>query len=328
MDELHDRRRTHRAAVRRGVAASVALIVGGLLAACTGASTGGSTGTAASGSASSTATSSGGTSSDASSPGTGSPGTSSASLPARPPTRTEEYLPGLAADIWEPATPGPGPVAVLIPGGGWVTADRSGLAPLASALSDAGMTVVSVTYRTSSSDVYYPAPLQDVLCAVAFAAATPTPTGDAPHPVVVVGHSAGANLAALAALVPEDGAASCPYQPIAPDALVGLAGPYDVSAIPEAAMALFGKTPAAEPGRWTDGNPMAQAGNRPEVRVLLMHGQDDPLVPVSFTTDFAAALKDGGHQVTVDLVPGADHSAIYQADVASARLIDWIDALP
>ena len=45
------------------------------------------------------------------------------------------------------------------------------------------------------------------------------------------------------------------------------------------------------------------------------------------TTQLADALKDGGHQVTVDLVAGADHSGIYQSDVAAARLIDWIGHL-
>jgi len=45
------------------------------------------------------------------------------------------------------------------------------------------------------------------------------------------------------------------------------------------------------------------------------------------TTQLADALKDGGHQVTVDLVAGADHSGIYQSDVAAARLIDRIGHL-
>lgn len=260
--------------------------------------------------------------------GSASSGPAGSNRVERPPNRTQQYLPGLQADVWEPATPAPGPLVVLIPGGGWVSADRAGLAPLASALSDAGMTVVSATYRTSSDEAYFPAPLEDVLCAVAFAAAVPTATGDAPHPIVVVGHSAGANLAALAALVPEDAAASCPYQAVAPDALIGLAGPYDVAQLPQIAVTLFGVSAEEEPGRWEDGNPVLQAGSRKDVPVLLVHGEDDPVVPVSFTTEFAAALEDGGHDTTVEIVPGTDHSGIYQVDVAADRIIDWIDALP
>ncbi|RYV51255.1 alpha/beta hydrolase [Pengzhenrongella frigida] len=304
--------RPRRRFVRRVRTAAVALVCGGVLVACGGGSTDPDpTGTPS-----------------AASSGSESSGSAGSTRVARPPSRTQQYLPGLQADVWEPATPAPGPLVVLIPGGGWVSADRAGLAPLASALSDDGMTVVSATYRTSSDDEYFPAPLEDVLCAVAFAAAVPTATGDAPHPVVVVGHSAGANLAALAALVPEGAGESCPYQAVAPDALVGLAGPYDVAQLPEIAVALFGASAEDEPGRWEDGNPVLHAGGREDVPVLLLHGEDDPVVPVFFTTEFAAALEDGGHDTTVEIVPGTDHSGIYQVDVAADRIIDWVDTLP
>lgn len=248
--------------------------------------------------------------------------------PSIAPSRTEEYLPGLAADVYEPPTPGPGPVVVLIPGGGWVSADRSGLAPLAAALAESGMTVVSATYRTSASGAFYPAPLEDVVCAVGFAAARASAAGADPHPLVVVGHSAGANLAALAALAPEHTAASCPYPSVAPDAFAGLAGPYDVAALPEIGVELFGVSVEDDPAMWSDGNPLTHADSRPDVPVLLLHGRDDPVVPVSFTNQFAAALEDGGHRVTVDLVRGADHSGIYRADVAAPRLVEWIGGLP
>ena len=240
------------------------------------------------------------------------------------PGRTQEYLPGLTADIVDSATPGPGPVVVLVPGGGWTSADPSGLVPLAASLAAAGMTVVLVTYRTATSGTYYPGPLQDVTCAVAFAAARATP-GVAPRPLVVVGHSAGANLAALAVLVPQR-AATCPYPPAVPDALVGLAGPYDVAALPEG-VALFGTTAGDAPRLWAAGNPLTHAASRPAVPVLLLHGKADDVVPVSFTTQFAAALTAGGHRVTVDLVAGADHSGIYRSDVAAPRLVEWIDHL-
>ena len=289
-------------------AAGAAVVCGGLLVACGGGSDG-------SGSATSGSTSSG---ADA--------GSSASAAVVRPPTRTEEYLPGLEADFWEPATPAAGPVVVLIPGGAWVSAERAGLAPLASALSDAGMTVVSATYRTASSDTYFPDPLQDVLCAVAFAA-VPRVTGDAPHPVVVVGHSAGANLAALAALTPEATGDACPYKPVAPDALVGMAGPYDVADLSWLAIALFGVPLEDDPGLWEDGDPMVQAANRAEVPALLLHGEDDVDVDVSSTASFATALEDGGHDVTLEVVPGADHSAIYRAEVAGDRLVEWITAL-
>lgn len=309
------------AAVRTAVV-GIVLVCSGLVAACGGGSNG--SGSAASGPA-------------GSGPGVADSASPTAVLPpvlppTRPPNRTEEYLPGLEADLWEPAIPATGPVVVLIPGGAWVSADRAGLAPLASALSDAGMTVVSATYRTASSDTYFPEPLHDVLCAVAYAAAVPTAavptaTGDASGPVVVVGHSAGANLAALAALTPEETGDTCPYAPAAPDALVGMAGPYDVADLSWLAVALFGVPLEDDPGLWEDGDPMVQAAHRAEVPAFLLHGQDDLTVDVTSSSGFATALEDGGHDVTLEVVAGADHSAIYRAEVAGDRLIEWIDAL-
>ena len=57
--------------------------------------------------------------------------------PGRPVT-TADYLPGLAADVVLPPRATRPPVVVLVPGGGWHTADRSGLLPLARALADGG----------------------------------------------------------------------------------------------------------------------------------------------------------------------------------------------
>ena len=48
-------------------------------------------------------------------------------------TGTSDYLPGVAADLYLPSTPASArkpiaaPVVVLVPGGGWQTADRLGL---------------------------------------------------------------------------------------------------------------------------------------------------------------------------------------------------------
>lgn len=59
-----------------------------------------------------------------------------------------------------------------------------------------------------------------------------------------------------------------------------------------------------DPQDWMPGKPGARADLRPEVPVLLLHGTADPVVPVSFTEQFAAALDGGGHELTTQYLEG------------------------
>jgi acetyl esterase/lipase len=241
---------------------------------------------------------------------------------------TVDYLPGVAADVFLPAGHAHrAPVVVLVPGGGWVSADRSGLRPLADTLTAHGMVAVAATYRTAQDHVRFPVPVSDVVCAVAFAVRRARAAGIAPGPVVVLGHSAGAQLAALAALAGPRFRGHCPYPAARVDGLVGLAGPYDVAALPDVAQPLFGASASSDPAIWRAGNPLTWVRQRPELRVLLVHGTADTTVPPSFTASFARRLRGAGHRVTVELVPGADHGAIYRPEVVAARIIPWISGL-
>jgi acetyl esterase/lipase len=255
------------------------------------------------------------------------PGTTVPSAPAEPvgsPPRPAvepgpgEYLAGLPATVEDP---GDAPaVVVLVPGGGWTTADPARLVPLGRHLGNAGLAVVTITYGTSSTGASWPVPADDVRCAVAFAA------DQVPGvPVVLVGHSAGAHLSAVAALDPTGDDAFCPYAPHAADALVGLAGPYDVSATRGLAGNLFAVAEPEAPGLWAAGNPVLLAAERPEVPVLLVHGSADDLVGEEFARGFEAALRDGGHPTTLVVADGADHSAVRQPEVVGDTLLAWLD---
>ncbi|MBA2953237.1 prolyl oligopeptidase family serine peptidase [Nocardioides sp. MAH-18] len=252
------------------------------------------------------------------------PATSAGSSPAASSSVTVEYSPGLTEDIYLPADSKRVPLVVLIPGGGWMTADPAGLASLAAGLAEAGVAAAPAHIRASDDGVTYPAPVEDVLCAVAAATEHLRSAGYAPRPVVVLGHSSGAHLAALAVLAVDDYAPTCDSPEVRPDALVGLSGPYDISQVPDVAAALLGSSPDEDPGAWASANPVARAGLRPEVPVLLLHGDADELVPVDLTTQFAEALDAAGHRTTVEVVPGADHETIYSAEVAADRITRWL----
>jgi acetyl esterase/lipase len=221
------------------------------------------------------------------------------------------------------ATSAPVPVVVLVPGGGWTSADPSGLVPLAQWLAERGAVAGTVTYRTAADGAYFPEPVHDVGCAVAHVVAGVRAAGLEPGEVVIVGHSSGAQLAALVALGDTRFTAGCP-DPAAPvDRLVGLAGPYDVVRAADVAANLFGPA-RAETAGWADGDPVTYAAQRPEMPVLLVHGNEDSTVPRDFTEDFAAALVVGGHPTATVYLDGVDHMSVFRADVAGPVIADWL----
>jgi acetyl esterase/lipase len=240
---------------------------------------------------------------------------------------TQDYLPGRAADVFLPEGATRAPVVVLIPGGGWASADPSGLRPLADELAAHGMVAITATYRAADVGARFPQPVADVVCAADFAAARSRAAGIEPGPVVLLGHSAGAHLAALAALAPDRFRTGCPYPPADADGLVGLAGPYDVLAVPALAEPLFGVPLAGHRTLWRGGDPLTLVGNRPRLPVLLAHGAEDDLVPPSLTTAFADRLRGAGHRVRVEMVPGADHGSIYRPAVIAPLLTGWLGSL-
>ena len=247
------------------------------------------------------------------------------------PTSTSEYLPGLAADVYLP-TPGddPVPIVLLVPGGGWQTADRTGLAPLASSLADAGFVAVNATYRAGVDGATFPEPVQDVLCATGFAVGQARTAGLEPGPVVVLGHSAGGHLASLAALEGAELAGQCPYAAPDIDGLVGLAGVYDTRAFAFALVDFFGGAPSEAPESWRLGDPVGLVGSGSPpggLQVLLLHGDADIDVPSEQSQAFESALRRAGVPVRFELVPGATHGSIYSAEVAAATVSKWIREL-
>lgn len=256
--------------------------------------------------------------------GHGSPSAAPTHSRTGAPPLSVEYAPGLVESVYLPAGRRTAPLVLMVPGGSWASAHPAGLADLAGYLADAGSVAAPARIRAAEDGVRYPVPLDDVLCALATAVATARSHGVEPRPVAVLGHSSGAHLAALAVLASADYSGACTAPRVRPDALIGLAGPYDVSQVPDMAQALFGSSPEQSPAVWAAGNPVRRAALRPEVPVLLVHGDDDTVVPTSFTADFAARLRQAGHPVAMELVPGATHGSVYSSAVAGPIITRWL----
>ncbi|GAB3150434.1 alpha/beta hydrolase [Amycolatopsis stemonae] len=197
----------------------------------------------------------------------------------------------LELDVSEPDDP----VATILSlhGGGWRRGSRltplPGFEHLTEELVHQGFRVAAADYRLSG-EATFPAPLEDVRAAIEFVRDE--------KPLFVWGESAGAHLGLLAALTGSTVDAVVAWFP--PTDLLGLTG--DVSR--EAA--LLGALPESVPELARAASPLthAHAGAPP---ILLMHGEDDDLVPASQSIRLAEALREAGAPVELHLVPGARH---------------------
>ncbi|MET0373914.1 MAG: alpha/beta hydrolase [Rhizorhabdus sp.] len=193
-------------------------------------------------------------------------------------------------DVYAPraACGRPRPVVVFFYGGSWNSGTRAGYAFVGRALAARGFVTVVPDYRLVP-DVHYPAFVEDGAAAVRWAISHADAYCGDGGSVVLMGHSAGAYIAAMLAVDPRWLGASRP----AVKGLVGLAGPYDFAPFDVAASrAAFGQSPdpaATQPVTW------AGAGDPP---ALLLYGSDDTVVRPRNSQALATKLRAGG--VAVD----------------------------
>jgi acetyl esterase/lipase len=133
--------------------------------------------------------------------------------------------------------------------------------------------------------------------------------------VIVSGHSAGGQLALWAASRPRHPnpwAGRKGVAPLLPIGVVSLAGITDLAAYSggsgdcNASVArLLGGTPEAQPNRYRAVSPieLLPVG----VPLALVHGELDPIVPVSSAIRFGARAESAGDPVVVTTITGAGH---------------------
>jgi acetyl esterase/lipase len=205
------------------------------------------------------------------------------------------------------------PVVVFVYGGSWRNGERSWVAFVGRALAKRGAIVVIPDYR-KAPDVAYPAFVEDGAKAVAWARAHSARLGGRPERLHVMGHSAGAHIAAMIAI----DARFLAREGMAPRdlaGLIGLAGPYDFLPITgDKLREVFGPThdhPASQPVNFVDGD---------EPPALLLHGADDRVVWPRNSERLAARLRLKGIAAESRLYPGVGHSGILLALASRTRI--------
>jgi acetyl esterase/lipase len=222
-----------------------------------------------------------------------------------------------ALDVYVPKGKPPAggwPVILAIHGGGWRKQNKNDYGPrIASAFVSQGYVVVAPNYPLSSpGNPTWPVNLEDLQTAVRWIRQNAGTFSIDSSRIVAMGESAGANLANLlgtaSAATGSTGASSA-----AVEAVVSFSSPTDMAALyassPEAGKAaaqFLGGPPTAVPANYTAASPVEQVrpGDPP---TFLIHGSNDPLVPVSQSEELAGALAAAGVPEQLVVIPGAGH---------------------
>jgi len=223
-------------------------------------------------------------------------------------------------DVYVPpaSTVAPPPVVVFWHGGRWKFGDKADYRFVGAALAGLGCVAVLPNYR-HYPQVKMPGFMDDAARAALWAATHAADFGARQQRVFLMGHSAGAHMAALLTLDARYFAAAGRPQPhIA--GVIGLSGAYDFLPLLEADVQdMFGP-----PANYAESQPInfVRAGAPP---MLLLHGQDDETVRPKNSKNFAAALSAGGAPVTLKLYPKCAHAGTVAALATLAR--GWSPAL-
>ena len=254
-------------------------------------------------------------------------------------------------DVYRPKAPVAGnakgaPVLLQIHGGAWLIGDKSqqGL-PLMLELAAQGWVCVAINYRLSPRATW-PDHLLDCKLALAWVRDHIAEYGGDPDLVCVTGGSAGAHLATMVALTPNEPQ----YQPgfestdTSVAACIPFYAPYDLGTLFASTGAaawigqrfarwVVGTTPEEEPEKFDDASPMHHlTPDAPPFFVI--HGSSDNLVPVVQAREFVRALRAVSTELVLYAeVPGASHAfdvfhstRTTNAVRAVGRFCAWIEA--
>jgi acetyl esterase/lipase len=229
----------------------------------------------------------------------------------------------LAGDLYLPKGLDKAPVVIAVHGGGWQAGNRAGYKYWGPFLARNGYALFSIDYRLAKAGTY-PASAYDVKAAIQFVRAKAAEFSLDPERIGLMGDSAGAHLAALVAIAPDQFTSEYRGDPNAAvsanvKAVVGFYGVYDMLAQWEhdqisrprdqIAEKYLGASPMQNRRVYFDSSPMSYATiDRNRARFLLIHGTADDVVdPATQSHVFQNALNQAGIYVRRFVVPGAGH---------------------
>jgi len=232
----------------------------------------------------------------------------------RPETLRYGAAPRQVLDVYRPRHATRAPLVVFFYGGSWQNGSRDIYAFLGRAFAAQGI-VTAVPDYTLYPEARFPVFLEDAARATAFAREHAASWGADPQRLVLMGHSAGAYIAAMLACDPQwlARAGLDAHRDVA--ALIGLAGPYDFLPIESGVLqTIFGGPERAET------QPINFVTGR-EAPALLATAQRDMLVTPGNTLRFAARIHELGGRVEERAYGRVNHFTLIGAFAPGLRLL-------
>jgi acetyl esterase/lipase len=215
----------------------------------------------------------------------------------------------LTADIYRPISAGPHPVLLQLYGGAWQRGSPEDNASFASWFASRGYVVVALDYR-HAPDATWPAQIQDVRVALGWVLAHTSEYEADSSRIAMIGRSAGAQLALVAA-----------YQAGAPlvRAVVSYYGPTDLAEgwrqpprpdpldVRSILETYLSGTPDTAAARYRDASPVTYATRRVPPS-LLLYGARDHVVAPRFGRELDGRLREAGARSVLLEIPWAEHA--------------------
>ena len=185
---------------------------------------------------------------------------------------------------------------VFFYGGSWDSGNKEHYRFVAQGLATQGYQVIIPDYRVYP-EVKFPTFLEDAALAVRWV------NDNTDQPLVLMGHSAGAHIAAMLALDQQflDNA-SVPQSRLA--GWIGLSGPYDF--LPFSSNRIRDIFSTANP---IEASQPITFANHQSIPALLIHGESDNLVFIKNSKNLASTLRKQNTEVTEHYYPAIKHAA-------------------
>ena len=226
----------------------------------------------------------------------------------------------LKLDLYLPKNRVKSPLVVYVHGGAWRAGSREGL-PLLGLLNH-GWAIASVDYRLSG-DAKFPAQIHDIKAAIRFLRAKESAYGYDAKSIAIAGSSAGGHLAALVGVsnghealegdIGDHSDVNSSVQAIVSfygasnlSTILSQSTPHGLSIRVPALDLLLGGSPEAEPELAQLASPVVHVDAK-DPPLLLLHGDQDPQMPINQSHELEGAYKKAGAPVRFEVVHGGAH---------------------